>query len=136
MEEEEREKILEFLTKPNFSRPFLKFNDSRKWVSTLQRKNAIRAADSQAIQSKPTSEEANDCLLTLLVQDPSLRKLTALSEAFKEDKTHDNQLALAKKIDHFLKSKGKLTVKLYTCKLRMKLCLILLYFTRASNSFH
>ena len=133
VEEEEREKILEFLTKPHFSRPFLKFNDSRKWVSTLQRKNAIRTADSQAIQSKHTSEEANDCLLALLVQDPSLRKLRALSEALKEDETHDNQQKLAKKIDHFLKSLG---IVKYTCKLRMKVCLILLYIARASKSFH
>ena len=75
----------------------------------IYKKNAIRTADSQAIQSKHTSEEANDCLLALLVQDPSLRKLRALSEALKEDETHDNQQKLAKKIDHFLKSQG--TVK-------------------------
>ena len=108
----EEEEIVDFLKKPDFTQRFLNYNDSRKWVSTLQRKNAIRAADSQAIQSKHTSEEANDCLLTLLLQDPSLGKLTALSEALKEDETHNNQQKLAKKIDHFLKSEG--TVKLYT----------------------
>ena len=107
----EEKKIVEFLNEPDFNQRFLNYNDSRKWVPTLQRKNAIRAADSQAIQSKHTSEEANNYLLTLLVQDPSLRKLRALSEALKEDETHDNQQKLAKKINHFLKSQG--TVKLY-----------------------
>ena len=122
----EEKKIVDFLNEPDFNQRFLNYNDSRKWVPTLQIYNAIEPTDSQAIQSKPTSKEANNYLLTLLVQDPSLRKLRALSEALKENKTHDNQQTLAEMIDYFLKSQG--IVKLYTCKLRMKLCLIFTVF--------
>ena len=80
-------------------------------MQTLQINNAIEPTDSQAILSKPTSKEANNYLLTLLVQDPSPIKLRALSEALKENKTHYNQLELAEKIDHFLKSEFEGTVK-------------------------
>ena len=102
----EEKEIVDFLNEPDFNQRFLNSNDSRKWVQMLQINDAIDPADSQAIQSKPTSKEANNCLLTLLVQDPSLRKLRALSEALKENKTHDNQQTLAEKIDRFLKSEG------------------------------
>ena len=103
-------KILEFLDEPEFCEPLRKFSDSRKWVATLSRKKAITDAHLQSIQSKPTSDEANDSLLTLIKRDPSIKKLKVLSEALKEDDTHDNQLALAKMIDQFLVSmvKGKL----------------------------
>ena len=104
------QKILEFLDEPEFCQRFRKFNDSRKWVATLSRKKAISDAHLQSIQSKPTSDEANDYLLTLIKNDPSIKKLEVLSEALKEDDTHNNQLALAKMIDQFLVSmvKGKL----------------------------
>ena len=101
------EKITEFLEEPNFSRQFRKYNDCRKWVVTLSRIKAISVADSQVIQSKSTSDEANDYLLTLIIKDPSIKKLKATSKALKEDETHDNQLALAEKIDQFLDNMAK-----------------------------
>ena len=102
-------KILEFLDEPEFCERFRKYNDCRKWVATLSRK-AVNDAHLQLIQSKSTSDEANDYLLTLIKSDPSIEKLEVLSEALKEDDTHINQLALAKMIDQFLVSmtKGKL----------------------------
>ena len=103
-------KILEFLDEPEFCQRFRKFNDCRTWVATLSRKKAINDANLKSIQSKSTSDDANDCLLTLIKSDPSIEKLEVLSEALKEDDTHSNQLALAKMIDQFLVSmaKGKL----------------------------
>ena len=102
----EQEKVEHFLQKPDFRDPFFKYNDCRNWVSILSDKKVIRVAELSAIQSKPTSEEANIYLHTLLLRDPSFDKLRILSQALGEDETHRNQKKLSDTIVNFLETEN------------------------------
>ena len=99
---EEIGSIIKFLEGEEFGKRFRKYNDCRRWVSLLSKEKVIRPSILKEIQNKEDWEEANDILLTLLIQDPSLRKLKILSEALKSDETYDNQITLAKMIDQFI----------------------------------
>ena len=78
----------------------------------LHARGVINDKQLPQINQAITSHQAGCALYQVLVDDPSERKLRALSAVLKKDRTHDNHQKMAGKIDKFLFGK-KLTMWSY-----------------------
>ena len=76
--------------------------DVRRIAECLQQSKVLEIDDLEKMVRSVDRRSANTNLYILLNNDPSLAKLTALSEALREDYTHGCHKELADRIDQFI----------------------------------
>ena len=81
-----------------------KFCDARVVAGDLLAAGVISRGDVERINYDVNLDRANSNLYCILNDDPSTRKLKALSEALKKDTSIDGHVKLAEDIDEFLES--------------------------------
>ena len=82
---------------------YYKFIDVKTLATELHRSDVINENELSEIQ-RTTDENGRGYLYSLLVKDPSVRKLKAFAEVLKKDESKDNQMALARDIEEWLPS--------------------------------
>ena len=99
------DEIQKLLDNESFFNLLIHVSDVRRIVASLHCKEVISGGEFQQISQSATQEQANQQLYEKLVNDPSTKKIEALSAALKEDKTNGVHQTLAELIDDFNESK-------------------------------